>query len=57
MPFFETAPQSLWPRYLMMEVLFRDNWDVDLVEHLKGLGYTEAHVTRNDVHLVYAEAT
>ncbi len=40
-PFFETAPQRLWPRHVLIEWIFSKNWERDCIAHLKALGYQE----------------
>ncbi len=50
-PFFETAPTSLWPGYVIIEVAARAHWRVDLVDLLLGLGYDTVFETGSDMHL------
>jgi len=38
MPFFSTAPRSLWPRLMILEHSPRE-WQIDLIGALRGLGY------------------
>lgn len=40
MPFFQTAPSTLWPHYLMLETCHRDKWQADLLDQLEKSGYT-----------------
>ena len=47
-PFFRTAPQSLWPRLLLMEYS-HDRWATDLGALLRDRGYREVLRTRGNV--------
>jgi len=46
-PFFRTAPQSLWPKLIVMEHLHQ-RWTVDLRVLLEQLGYSTILRTRNN---------
>jgi len=50
-PFFDTAPQSMWPGYIIMEVAGRSEWESDLVARLLGDGYETVLETPSDMHL------
>ncbi len=39
LPFFETAPKSLWPHHILMEIEHRAYWELDLVVEMKSKGY------------------
>lgn len=45
LPFFETAPRSVWPEMIVLE-RGDSRWDVDLITRLKEFGYREAGATR-----------
>jgi FkbM family methyltransferase len=47
-PFFQNAPQSLWPRFLIIEDT-RAQWHVDLFSELRTRGYRECRRTRQNV--------
>lgn len=47
LPFFESAPQSLWPRWIIIEN--SGKWPVDLYGALEGRGYTRHLTTRMNV--------
>lgn len=46
-PFFRTAPQSLWPKLIIMEHLHQ-RWTVDLPKLLEDQGYVVVQRTRNN---------
>ncbi|MEM7624588.1 MAG: FkbM family methyltransferase [Planctomycetota bacterium] len=48
-PFFAEAPRELWPAVMVLEYIGGDEWQVDLVGHLKALGYRERLRTRSNV--------
>lgn len=45
LPFFATAPKTLWPRLMVIERV-NDRWQVDLTGKLKARGYVEKAATR-----------
>ena len=51
MPFFDTAPESLWPRDVLIEVLFDTSWKRDCVAEMKALGYRELEETHGNLKL------
>lgn len=51
-PFFDTADPGLLPGYIMIEVKSRDQWQVDLIQKIKSLGYDIAYETEDDMHFV-----
>ena len=51
-PFFETAPQALWPRAIVIEHLSRDEWQDDCIADMLVNGYTEAGKTRSNTFLL-----
>lgn len=53
-PFLETAPRSLLPGYIMIEVKSAPHWGVDLVERLLNLDYMIVHQTEDDMHFARA---
>jgi FkbM family methyltransferase len=50
MPFFQAAPDSLWPRFIVIEDS-RDAWRTDLFAELRTRGYQTAARTRQNVML------
>jgi hypothetical protein len=44
-PFFQDAPKSLWPRFLIIEDT-SNLWRVDLLSELSAIGYSVAARTR-----------
>ncbi len=46
-PYFRTAPESLWPKLIIMEHLHQ-RWTADLPKMLEGLGYAVVQRTRNN---------
>jgi FkbM family methyltransferase len=51
-PFLETAPDSLLPHYIMIEVKSRAEWRIDLLAQFRARGYHTVHETEDDMHLV-----
>lgn len=49
-PFLETAPQSLWPRYVLIEVCHRAHWEKDAEAALASRGYREVYRNRRNRH-------
>ncbi|MBV9456299.1 MAG: FkbM family methyltransferase [Bradyrhizobium sp.] len=52
MPFFEEAPQTLWPRAAVIEHLSRDEWQRDCIADMLTRGYAEAGRTRSNTFLL-----
>lgn len=50
-PFFESAPKQLWPGMVVIENCHQDAWQINVIEHMKGLGYKEAARTRGNLIL------
>jgi FkbM family methyltransferase len=50
-PFFAEAPQSLWPRAVVIEHLSRDEWQQDCIADMLARGYREAGRTRSNTLL------
>jgi len=50
MPFFATAPESAWPRAVLVETVHRDRWREDLLDDLARRGYRVRH--RNEENLL-----
>jgi len=50
-PFFKEAPQSLWPRVVVIEHLSRDEWQQDCIADMIARGYREAGRTRSNTLL------
>lgn len=50
-PFFGTAPSSLWPRYVMLEVAHRSRWHTDLVGEMTARGYEIVFDNTLNLHL------
>jgi FkbM family methyltransferase len=46
MPFFASAPESLWPKALVIEDLSKHLWKQDLLTHLLNSGYKKTGRTR-----------
>lgn len=49
-PFFETAPRNLWPKYLMVEVVLKHLWGSDLIAKLEMLGYERVFENSGNIH-------
>ncbi len=52
MVFFKEAPQTLWPRAIVIEHLSRRQWLDDCIADMLGRGYTEAGQTRSNTLLL-----
>jgi FkbM family methyltransferase len=52
--FFRDAPQSLWPRAVVIEHLSRNEWLGDCLADMRARGYREAGKTRSNTLLVRA---
>jgi FkbM family methyltransferase len=52
MPFFETAPKSLWPQRLVLEYTAQSNWKQDCLAYLLANGYRQHSKTRGNALLV-----
>jgi FkbM family methyltransferase len=50
-PFFEEAPQALWPRAVVIEHLSRDEWEQDCIADMVARGYRETGRTRSNILL------
>jgi FkbM family methyltransferase len=50
MPFFKTAPQSLWPRFILIEDS-REHWRADLFAEMQTRGYKVASRSKQNVML------
>jgi len=50
--FFEQAPQSLWPRAVVIEHLSRDEWQHDCIADMVARGYTETGRNRSNTLLL-----
>lgn len=51
-PFFKVAPQSLWPRALVIEHLSRNEWQQDCIADMRARGYAEKGRTRSNTFLL-----
>jgi len=51
-PFFKQAPQTLWPRAVVIEHLSRDEWQQDCIAGMVSRGYREAGRTRSNTSLL-----
>jgi FkbM family methyltransferase len=51
-PFFKEAPQTLWPRAVVIEHLSRDEWRQDCIADMISRGYREAGKTRSNTFLL-----
>ena len=49
--FFAEAPQSLWPRAVVIEHLSRDEWQTDCIADMLARGYMQAGRTRSNTLL------
>jgi FkbM family methyltransferase len=49
--FFAEAPQTLWPRAVVIEHLERDNWQQDCIDDMIARGYREERRTRSNTLL------
>ena len=50
--FFKEAPQSLWPRAVVIEHLSRNEWLDDCIADMRARGYAETGKTRSNTLLV-----
>ena len=50
--FFKQAPQSLWPRAIVIEHLSRNEWLEDCIADMRARGYVETGKTRSNTLLV-----
>ena len=50
--FFTQAPESLWPRAVVIEHLSRDEWQDDCIADMQSRGYSQAGRTRSNTLLV-----
>ena len=50
-PFFEQAPQALWPRAIVIEHLSRNEWQDDCIADMLAKGYAQAGRTRSNTFL------
>ena len=51
-PFFKEAPQTQWPRAVVIEHLSRDEWRQDCIADMVSRGYREAGRTRSNTFLL-----
>jgi FkbM family methyltransferase len=51
MPFFETAPRTMWPHCIVMEDCHRQHWQADITAKLLRMGYRQIGKTRGNVIL------
>src|SRR6201999_1564107 len=49
--FFAHAPQTLWPRAVVIEHLERENWQQDCIDDMVARGYREERKTRSNTLL------
>jgi FkbM family methyltransferase len=52
--FFRDAPESLWPRVVVIEHLSRDEWLEDCIADMRSRGYAETGRTRSNTMLLRA---
>jgi FkbM family methyltransferase len=50
--FFREAPESLWPRAVVIEHLSKDEWQDDCIADMRSRGYMDAGRTRSNTMLV-----
>jgi FkbM family methyltransferase len=55
-PFFKTAPQSLWPKAVVIEHLSKDEWQDDCIADMVAHGYAISGKTRSNTLLVRSQA-
>jgi len=51
LPFFESAPQSMWPKVIVIEDYHRTDWQEDVIPKLLGLGYRTRFRTKENLIL------
>jgi FkbM family methyltransferase len=51
-PFFAQAPESLWPRAVVIEHLSRDEWEDDCLVDMQSRGYSQTGRTRSNTLLL-----
>ena len=56
LPFFSTAPRTLWPKRIYMETDWSARWERDCIASLLAVGYVEAWRGRGDILLALREA-
>lgn len=49
-PFFQTAPEALWPEYILLETCHQDRWSHDLLGALAERGYQPAFENPRNMH-------
>ena len=54
LPFFTSAPKTLWPEIVVIEHVFPDQWDWDCISFLKNNGYLS--VWRGKMNTVYRKS-
>ena len=47
-PYFENAPQALWPRVVVIEDCHKSEWKRDIISHMKNLGYSISSTTKGN---------
>ena len=55
-PFFKDAPQTLWPRAVVIEHLSKNEWQADCIADMRARGYAETGRTRSNTLLVLGSA-
>jgi len=55
-PYLDATPEAEWPRYIMIEVAYREHWQTDLVERLESAGYTRAFENASNIHFARPSA-
>lgn len=50
-PFLEHAPDTLLPKYIMIEIVARANWKTDVIAMCHARGYQTVYETSDDMHL------
>lgn len=51
LPYFKTAPKTLWPKHIFMEVEHANLWKTDCIKTLTNLGYKKTWGNKNDMLL------
>jgi hypothetical protein len=47
-PFFEKAPNSLWPKCIVIEHCCSENWEMDIIDYMLKIGYELKLKTRGN---------
>ncbi len=53
LPFFRDAPETLWPRAIIIEYVVRDEWETDCIKECESLGYVMEILSQSNAVLRY----